>query len=276
MNTLDQFKLDGKFCVITGGAGLLGVKHAEALLDAGASVILVDKNMAKLNIAASRFSTRPGHKSTILGYSFDITNEEAVRNHVEHICKYQGSIDVLINNAANTPRAEDINSLTRLEDFPIKSWREDFDVSVTGAFLMSREIGKRMAENGGGVILNIVSDLGIIAPDQRIYRKEGLKDSEQPVKPVSYSVAKHALIGLTKYLATYWADKGVRVNSISPGGVYNGHLSVDFVHELTRLIPMGRMAHADEYKAAILFLCSDASSYMTGANLVIDGGRTCW
>ena len=276
MNTLDQFKLDGKFCVITGGAGLLGIKHAEALIDAGANIILVDKNTAKLNIAVSGLSTRPGHKSTIFGYNFDITNEEAVRYHIECMYRYPGSIDVLINNAANTPRAEDISSLTRLEDFPIKSWREDFDVSVTGAFLMSREIGKRMAENRGGVILNIVSDLGIIAPDQRIYRKEGLKDSEQPVKPVSYSVAKHALIGLTKYLATYWADKGVRVNSISPGGVYNGHLSVGFVRELISLIPMGRMAHADEYKAAILFMCSDASSYMTGANLVIDGGRTCW
>ena len=140
---------------------------------------------------------------------------------------------------------------------------------------MSREIGKRMAENGGGVILNIASDLGIIAPNQRIYRKEGVAENEQPVKPVTYSVEKHGLIGLTKYLATYWAKNGVRVNAIAPGGVYNNHNDA-FVQKLTNLIPLGRMADKDEYKAAILFLISDASSYMTGTTLIIDGGRTAW
>jgi len=125
------------------------------------------------------------------------------------------------------------------------------------------------------VILNIASDLAVIAPDQRIYRQPELPNDQQPVKPVSYSVVKTGLIGLTRYLATYWAEAGVRVNAISPGGVYNGQPD-DFVERLTNLIPLGRMAHQDEYQGAVLFLCSDASSYMTGQNLIVDGGRSCW
>ena len=136
-------------------------------------------------------------------------------------------------------------------------------------------IASKLAIQGGGVILNIASDLAVIAPDQRIYKKKGLPDKQQPTKPVSYSVVKTGLIGLTKYLATYWADKGVRVNSISPGGIYADQ-DPEFIQRLTNLIPLGRMAHEDEYKAAVIFLVSDASSYMTGANLVIDGGRSCW
>jgi NAD(P)-dependent dehydrogenase (short-subunit alcohol dehydrogenase family) len=132
-----------------------------------------------------------------------------------------------------------------------------------------------MAETGGGVILNIASDLAIIGPDQRLYRQDGLPDHLQPVKPVTYSIVKSALVGMTRYLATYWADKGVRVNAISPGGVYNGQPE-DFVARLSKLIPMQRMATVDEYQGAILYLCSDASSYMTGANLIVDGGRTVW
>jgi NAD(P)-dependent dehydrogenase (short-subunit alcohol dehydrogenase family) len=132
-----------------------------------------------------------------------------------------------------------------------------------------------MARRGRGVILNIASDLGIIAPDQRLYRRPGLAEDQQPVKPVTYSVVKTGLIGLTRYLATYWADRGVRVNALSPGGVHNNQPE-DFVQRLSQLIPMGRMANLDELQGAVLFLCSDASSYMTGANLVLDGGRTCW
>ncbi len=150
----------------------------------------------------------------------------------------------------------------------------NLDVGLTGDFLCSRIVGTHMASHGGGVILNIVSDLGVIVPDQRIYRQPDYAENEQPVKPVTYSVIKHGLIGLTKYLATYWADQNVRVNPLSPGGIYTDQ-PVDFVKKLTDLIPMGRMANQNEYKAAALFLVSDASSYMTGANLVVDGGR-CW
>lgn len=275
MTTLDRFRIDGKVCIVTGGAGLLGAKHAEALLDAGASVILVDIKKDRLDEVVERLSGQPGCRSRVCGFSFDITNEDSVKFYAKHLWTALGPVSVLINNAANNPKLEEGKNLTRLENFPLIAWRADLDVGVTGAFLMAREIGGRMAENNNGVILNVASDLGIIAPDQRIYRQEGLGENEQPVKPVTYSVTKHALIGLTKYLATYWADRGVRVNSISPGGVYNNQPE-EFVSKLTNLIPMGRMANVDEYKAAVVFLCSDASSYMTGANLVIDGGRTCW
>jgi NAD(P)-dependent dehydrogenase (short-subunit alcohol dehydrogenase family) len=132
-----------------------------------------------------------------------------------------------------------------------------------------------MAKRGGGVVVNVASDLAVIAPDQRLYRQPGLPADRQPVKPVTYSIVKTGLIGLTRYLATYWAEAGIRVNAISPGGVYNNQPD-NFVQRLENLIPLGRMAEADEYQAAILFLCSGASSYMTGANLVIDGGRSCW
>ena len=148
-------------------------------------------------------------------------------------------------------------------------------ISLTGAFLCSQVFGCAMADRGSGVILNISSDLGIIAPDQRIYRQDDVAEEMQPAKPVTYSVAKHGIIGLTKFLATYWADAGIRVNAICPGGVYNGQPD-EFVDKLTALIPMRRMADEDEYKAAVLFLISDASTYMTGSVLSIDGGRTCW
>ena len=136
-------------------------------------------------------------------------------------------------------------------------------------------IRPRLAKRGKGVILNIASDLGLIAPDQRIYKKKGLSEDMQPVKPVTYTVVKHGLIGLTRYLATYWCDKGVRVNALCPGGIYNNQPK-DFVEKLTNLIPLGRMANPDDYKGAIQFMCSDASEYMNGSIVVVDGGRTCW
>jgi NAD(P)-dependent dehydrogenase (short-subunit alcohol dehydrogenase family) len=157
----------------------------------------------------------------------------------------------------------------------LKQWEADLSVGLTGAFLCSQIIGSEMAKRKRGVIVNVASDLAVIAPDQRLYRKSGLPDDQQPVKPVTYSVVKTGLVGLTRYLATYWAEAGIRVNAISPGGVYNNQPE-EFVQRLASLIPLGRMAKIDEYQAVILFLCSDASSYMTGTNLVIDGGRSCW
>lgn len=275
MNTLDTFKLDGKVAVITGGAGLLGQKHAEAVAEAGGTPVLWDVREDAVGEAAMAVAETCGVEAA--GMAVDITDESSVAGGLHAVLEEYGRVDILINNAARNPKVDDSGGIntSRLENFPLEEWTGDIAVGLTGAYLCAKVLGQHMAENGGGVILNIASDLGVIAPDQRIYRKEGLADHEQPAKPVTYSVVKHGLIGLTRYLATYWADKGVRANAISPGGVYVDQPD-DFVGRLTSLIPMGRMANKDEYKAAVLFMISDASSYMTGANISIDGGRTCW
>jgi NAD(P)-dependent dehydrogenase (short-subunit alcohol dehydrogenase family) len=269
------FDLTGRIAVITGGAGLLGYKHAEAIAAAGGVPVLVDLPSAEPDARAGQL--KAAHGVPALGCATDITKADQVSSLLATVLDRYGRVDILINNAANNPKVEDSSgdSWTRLENFPLSVWEADIAVGLTGAFLCSQIIGSEMARRKKGVILNIASDLAVIAPDQRLYRQEGVEDLQQPVKPVTYSVVKTALVGLTRYLATYWADAGVRVNAISPGGVFNGQ-SETFVARLSALIPMSRMAHVDEYKGAILFLCSDASSYMTGANLVIDGGRSSW
>lgn len=274
---IERFNLTGRVVVITGGSGLLGRKHAEAVIEAGGIPVIVDIDKEKTKRALKELKRLyPGKE--IYGYCMDVTKKADVRKTGNALLKKLGHVDVLINNAAKDPKVKNTpgaSAFIRLENYPDEIWDEELSVGLKGAFLCSQFFGAVMAEKGRGVILNISSDLGIIAPDQRIYRKEGLPEEKQPVKPVTYSVIKHGIIGLTKYLATYWAGKGIRVNAICPSGVYTDQ-PTDFIKKLTNLIPMGRMAEADEYKAAVLFLISDASSYMTGATLVIDGGRTCW
>lgn len=274
----EKFDLTGKTALITGAAGLLGIEHAAALLESGATVVLTDICEAGLaaaratllqNVDASRTQTRV----------MDVSNPEAIGIVAESLIAESLRIDILVNNAAIDPKVkgdQGVLETSRLENFPLDQWDLQLAVGLTGAFLCSQVFGTAMARDGkGGVILNIASDLSVFSPDQRLYRKNGLADDMQPVKPVTYSVIKAGLIGLTRYLATYWADKGVRANALSPGGVFNGQ-SDEFVHRLTSLIPLGRMANRDEYRSTVQFLCSDASAYLNGQNIVMDGGRCVW
>jgi len=269
------FDLTGRVAIITGGAGLLGAKHAGIIAAAGGFPVLLDLPQANPDASAALIAKKYGVEAA--GYATDITQLAAVEEVRNEVLARFGRVDILINNAANNPKVESGGSKawSRLENFPLEVWNDDLRVGLTGAFLCSRVFGSEMAKQGKGVILNIASDLAVIAPDQRLYRQEGVPEDQQPVKPVTYSVVKTGLIGLTRYLATYWATAGVRVNAISPGGVFN-HQPEAFLEELYQRIPLARMAHADEYQGSVLFLCSDASSYMTGANLIVDGGRTCW
>lgn len=271
---MELFDLRARVAVITGGAGLLGAQHAHAIASSGGIPVILDVQEREAKKVACEIRERYDVRTSFI--VTDITRPETVRAAFDRVMQEHGRVDILINNAANNPKIEkssDVN-FSRFEHFPIEQWNDDIAVGLTGAYLCSQIFGAQMARVGRGVIVNVASDLALIGPDQRLYRQDGLPESLQPVKPITYSVVKTALIGLTRYLATYWAGSGIRVNAISPGGVFNDQSDV-FVSRLAELIPLKRMATIDEYRGAILFLCSDASSYMTGANLVIDGGRTC-
>lgn len=260
---MDYFSLRDRVCIVTGGLGLMGRQHIEAIIEAGGIPINWDiSETANMNVGMYQ--------------CVDITNPEAVSKALQEILDRYGRIDALVNNAAINPKMEDANSgFFRLENYPLDIWEKEIAIGLTGALICSQQVGQQMAKQGRGVIINIASDLGLIAPDQRLYRNENVAEDRQPVKPVSYSVIKHGIIGLTKYLATYWADKGVRSNALCPGGIYDGQPD-EFVKKLVQKIPMGRMAEKNEYKASLIYLLSDASSYMNGAILATDGGRTTW
>ncbi len=274
-DTRDLFDLSGRIAVVTGGAGLLGEQHAEAIASAGGIPVLVDVAAERADALAVRIRER--HRVEAAAVRADVTSEAEVRALRDELLARYGRIDILVNNAANDPKVEAQGGLegSRLERFPLAQWNADIAVGLTGAFLCSRVLGVEMAARRRGVIVNIASDLAVIAPDQRLYRDPHLPEDEQPVKPVSYVVVKSALLGLTRYLATYWASAGVRVNALSPAGVRVDQPD-EFVRRFSALVPLGRMANRDEYQGAILFLCSDASSFMTGQNLIVDGGRTSW
>ncbi len=262
--------LSKKVSLITGGCGLLGQEHCKALLEKGAIVYSGDIKLLK----SDRFHDEKNYKQVYL----DVTSEKSIKSILNKILNQENRVDILINNAAIDSKVEKNSSIdfSRLENFSLSQWNREIEVGLTGAFLCSKVFGNYFAQNGGGVILNIASDLSVISPDQRLYLNDkNIEKKNQPVKPITYSVIKSALVGLTKYLSTYWLDGNVRANALSPGGVFIDQPS-EFVERIEKLIPMGRMANINEYKAAIQFLCSDDSKYMTGQNVIMDGGRSVW
>jgi NAD(P)-dependent dehydrogenase (short-subunit alcohol dehydrogenase family) len=278
MSELNMFRLDGRVALVTGAGGLLGFEHSAALIETGAHVVLTDLNERVLEKNIERLRAQFGAECCT-AHAMDVTLETSIEEAEATLAGAGRRVDILVNNAAIDPKVTaepGVKESSRLENFDRASWDLQVAVGLTGAFLCAKVFGSKMAEDGkGGVILNIASDLSVIAPDQRLYRQDGRAENDQPVKPVTYSVIKAGLVGLTNYLSTYWADQGVRANALSPGGVYVGQNDA-FVTRLTNLIPMGRMAQPNEYRGVVQFLCSDASAYLNGQNIVMDGGRSAW
>jgi NAD(P)-dependent dehydrogenase (short-subunit alcohol dehydrogenase family) len=270
------FQLAGKVVVITGAAGLLGQRHAEAVAAFGGIPILLDLKNTPVKKLAENLKSR--YHVAASGMAVDITDENSVAINCKELLEEFGSIYGLVNNAANNPKVEDSDkeNFSRLENFPLDAWNQDIAVGMTGAFLCAKHYGSAISKNSnGGSIVNISSDLGLIAPDQRLYLKDNISKEQQSVKPVTYSVVKAGLIGLTRYLSTYWADKNVRCNALCPGGVENGQPD-NFLREVFKRIPMGRLAQPNEYQGVLVFMLSPASSYLNGAIIPMDGGRSSW
>ena len=276
-NNIDNlFSLSGKIVVITGAVGLLGEKHAEAVAAYGGTPVLLDLSQTAVDLLAEKLNKQ--YRVNAVGFSVDITDEDQVRITSNDVCKKFGKVDGLVNNAANNPKVEATSekNFSRLENFPLDMWEQDIAVGLTGSYLCTKYFGFQISQNkDGGSIVNISSDLGVMAPDQRLYEEEGVADSQQNVKPVTYSVVKSGMIGLTRYIATYWADKNVRCNAMCPGGVENGQSEI-FLNKVQSRIPMNRLAQPNEYQGTLLWMLSDASSYLNGAIISVDGGRTTW
>jgi len=267
------FNLTDRVVVITGAAGLLGQQHALAVGRAGGIPVLLDIEPEALATVARQLNAESIEH---LAIEVDLTSEEATSNAADQVHNQFGTVWGLINNvASNPPMGPAANGTDRLENFPLAQWDHDIRLGLTSAYLCSRYFGGFMAQAGAGSIVNIASDLALISPDQRMYAVGLPEGSAAPVKPVSYSVVKSALLGLTRYLSTYWSPLPVRCNTLLPGSV-GGTQSPELTTELTQRIPLGRLAEPHEYQGALVFLLSDASSYMTGATLVMDGGRTAW
>jgi len=272
-NVLDRFRITDRVAIVTGGAGLLGRSHAMALASAGGMVVLADLQKQAAEDVANEVRSQTG--GGCLAVKADVTSAESVSALVKTTLKHYGRIDILVNNAALDPKFDPEHSgqhSNSFEDFPVEAWQRSLDVNVTGMFLCAQAVAPTMLEAGQGVIVNVSSTYGLVGPDQRLYQREG---EPARYKPVTYSVAKAAVLGLTRYLATYYGNRGIRVNAITPGGVFAGH-DDEFVKRYSAKTVLGRMAEKEEISSALLFLVSDASSYMTGANLVVDGGWTAW
>jgi NAD(P)-dependent dehydrogenase (short-subunit alcohol dehydrogenase family) len=266
----DLFSLKGKVAVVTGATGLIGKYHCRALNEAGATVIVCDINEKDVKKFAS------GLKNKSAGFVLDVTDKSSIIKFKNYIIKQFGRIDVLINNAAINDMFENPKSAleqSKFENYPVELWNKSLAVNITGMFLCSQILGAEMAKQKNGSIINIASTYGIVAPNQSLYKDE--KGKQTFFKSPAYPVTKGAVISFTKFLAAYWGKKGVRVNTLSPGGVENSQKKF-FIDNYSNKTPLGKMAQPFDYKGAVVFLASDASSYMTGANLVVDGGFTIW
>jgi len=251
----ELFSLQRKVCILTGGEGFLGKNYAAAIKNAGGVVITLDS------------AGKPD-------FQVDITNEEAVRDVVEKIVAKHGKVDVLINNAAMNPAVGDKNSeklFAAVDDYPLELWKKELDVNLTGMFICCKAVVPIMKKQAtGGVIVNVASEVSVIAHDHRVYNTPG------KYKSPAYVTTKTGVVGLTRALAAQLGQYNIRVNALSPGGVENPAMPKDFVERFGSANMLGRMAQPDEYNAAMIFLCSDASSFMTGHNLVVDAGKTAW
>jgi len=276
-NIKNLFDLKKKVVIITGGSGFLGSEFSFALSDMGAFPVIFDQNEKSLKILKKKFDNRKRKGSF---YLVDINNESKLTKTINLVMKKYKKIDCLINSAsfvADEATQAKNKIFEKFENYDFDLWKKSLNGNLSGTFIATKLVGKHMLKKKRGSIINIASDVGVISPDHRIY-EPNKKYSYKGVNfniPISYPVAKSGIISLTRYLATYWAKKGIRVNCISPAGVYRKH-NKKFVEQLAQRIPLGRMAKSYELNGAIIYLCSNASSFVTGHNLVVDGGRTIW
>jgi NAD(P)-dependent dehydrogenase (short-subunit alcohol dehydrogenase family) len=266
----DIFSLKNKVAIVTGALGLIGRNHCYALSEAGANVIACDMDEMKCSDLANELSTES------CGFYLDVTDVQFISRLRDFIVQRFGKIDILVNNAAINDVFENHAAAaeqSKFENYPLELWNKSFNVNVTGVFLCSQILGNVMAQKGKGSIINVASTYGVVAPDQSIYKKPD--GSQSFFKSPVYSTTKGAVLSFTRFLAAYWGKNGVRVNSLSPGGVENGQDEY-FINNYSNRTPLGKMAESSDYKGAVVFLASDASGYMTGANLIVDGGWTAW
>ena len=272
MSILEKFSLIGKSALVTGGAGLLGKEFCRALAEAGATVYLADQKDELVERATLDLQNLPGK---VIGMQMDVTDPVSIEQATTYISDHSGTLDVLVNSAALDPKFDPDHPRfydNAFESYPLDLWQAGISVNLTGPFLVSQAAVKLMVKQNRGSIINLCSTYGLVGPDQRVYEGTG---KMKTYKPVFYSVTKAGIMGFTRYLAAYYAGTGIRVNALSPGGVENGH-DEQFVRNYSSRAILGRMARRDEMSGALLFLASEASSYMTGGNLVVDGGWTAW
>ena len=267
MQSTSMFSLEGRVAIVTGGAGLLAREHALALAGAGAAVVLTDKRVDDARARAEEVSAETG--SRVMAIYGDVSERASWEEVLRGTLAQLGRVDVLVNNAAFTTASQSKNYGAAFADFPLEDWNAILEVNLTGTFLGCQTIGAEMLRAGRGSIINLASLYGVVSPNHRMYPGTGIQ------QPVAYSVSKAAVLALTRYLGTLWMESGVRVNCLTPGGVFNDH-NETFTSRFAQLCPAGRMARPDEMRGAVLYLASDASSYCTAHNLVVDGGWTAW